>query len=159
MISRILSIFSCFSRKTSPQISAGARLYADLIDPERLAAMLGRAANRIPLLAAFETLALATAIKSPSWAGEHDTSLALVGFINALVADIDMSFRERSLGDATVKKHATNHAAAFYGRLQAYGQDMDEKTLRRNLFAGAPTDTQAAALPHIISDLKQALHD
>ena len=82
------------------------------------------------------------------------------GLVDAMVQDIDIIFRESSLGDATVKKHAINHAAALYGRLHAYktmlgGQTKSVKSvLLRNLYGDKPTQAQIAALPNILSELK-----
>ena len=147
MFSRLLAIFH---RQQSPDM--GGVLYSQLIEPKRLAIMVQACRQKDSFTGRFETLALAAALSLRGQPPE-----VARGLVKALVADIDMSFRERSLGDASVKKHATNHAAAFYGRLKAYGQALDEETLCRNLFADHPTAEQEAAIPKLINDLEKAL--
>ena len=70
--------------------------------------------------------------------------------------------REQSLGDATVKKHATNHAAALYGRLRAYEQALGgvmpmEDVLARNLYGEQPKADQAETLPTILPRMRDLL--
>ena len=144
------SLLSIFWKPKTPDV--GAALYRDLIAPGRLAALLVACRQPDTFTGRFETLALAAALRLEGAAPTVKRDL-----INALVRDIDVSFRERSLGDASVKKHATNHAAAFYGRLNAYAGNPDEATLRRNLFADDPTPEQEAALPTLLTQVKDAL--
>ena len=148
-------IFRAFQGKGSTQ--AGQDLYRDLIAPTRMAQALKICAMPDTFSARFEVLALMAALKLPAQDAPEDAERQL---ISSLVEDIDVSFREQSLGDATVRKHAKNHAAAFYGRLRAYGAMSDagaEAILRRNLFGDSPTDAQAFALPQILPGLTKLL--
>ena len=152
-------IFEIFQGKGG--LRKGRQLYARLIDPEMLSKALDICALRDDFSGRFEALALCGALALEGQDARQDRE---EGFVGALVADIDTAFRENSLGDATVKKHAKNHAAALYGRLRAYGRMLSkpeevEETLQRNLYGGEPEADQIAALPHVLPQLKDLLGD
>ena len=160
----------------SPQ-SLGAQLYAALLRPSVLAEALGLCQLEDTLQGRFAAVSLCAAVvlhrppQGPS-ALAHALQEALRAdatatraalereLVGAMVQDIDTAFREHSLGDATVKKHAKNHAAALYGRLRAYaamlaGQgEPAEQVLRRNLYANSPTQGQVAALADLLPKLE-----
>lgn len=68
--------------------------------------------------------------------------------IDAFFQDIDHSIRELGIGDQSVPKRMKKLAGMFYGRLEAYGQALDQKdsqglaaALKRNIH---PQQTDAA---------------
>jgi len=157
MIKQIRRFFS-----PNQGLSPGEALYEHLIKPESLGQVLALAQLPDSFTGRFEALALSAAValgEAAESMPDADAYLQALrrDLVGALVRDIDISFREQSLGDATVKKHATNHASAFYGRLKAYGQPDILPALRRNLYADAPTPDQEAALPELLHRVRQVL--
>lgn len=69
------------------------------------------------------------------------------------VSDMDRSLREMGVGDLTVPKRMKVMAAAFYGRLEAYGSALDAgdaaglaEAIGRNVYPGGEPAGAAAAL-------------
>jgi cytochrome b pre-mRNA-processing protein 3 len=90
---------------------------------------------------------LATRRLKGSAAGEQQALFDL------FLSDMDRSLREMGVGDLTVPKRMKVMAAAFYGRLEAYGAALEARdgpaladAIARNLFPDAAADTAPAAL-------------
>lgn len=154
MFSQILKFF-----QRKPTFCDGAILYRRLIEPKALGSALKICHLPDTFDNRFEVLALCAALK---FEGEKNRHALERDFMAALITDLDNSFREQSLGDSSVKKHATNHAAAFYGRLRAYGrmhagQEDAPTTLRRNLYGDTTTAVQEMALAQLLPQLKKSL--
>lgn len=80
------------------------------------------------------------------------------------VSDMDRSLREMGVGDLTVPKRMKVMAAAFYGRLEAYGSALDARdadglaeAIGRNVFPGAEPGGAAAALAAYVVATEDAL--
>lgn len=150
MLNRLRALF-----QSKPVTAKGREAYAALIAPQNLGTALEICALSDDFSGRFEAMSLLIACYLKGIEDRPEVERALVG---EFVADIDRSFRENSLGDATVKRHATNHAAALYGRLRAYeGMLADQsgglETLQRNLYGDAPTPKQATALPQVLPQI------
>lgn len=145
-----------------PVQQAGQRLYAQLLEPPLLAEVLRLCQLSDTLSGRFAALSLCAALVLD---GREDRAQVERDLVGAMVADIDTALRERSLGDATVKKQAKNHAAALYGRLRAYQQALAQpeeaqaqaQVLRRNLYADTPSPSQEQALPQVLPGLRSLL--
>ena len=143
-----------------PVQQAGQRLYAQLLEPPLLAEVLRLCQLSDTLSGRFAALSLCAALVLD---GREDRAQVERDFVGAMVADIDTALRERSLGDATVKKQAKNHAAALYGRLRAYQQALAQpeealaQVLRRNLYTDTPSPLQEQALPQVLPGLRSLL--
>lgn len=154
MLTRLRSLF-----QRKPDLCPGGQLYAELLQPETLARALAICQLPDDLTGRFAALAFSAALKLQ---GREDRAAVERELVGAMVADIDVAFREHSLGDASVKKHATNHAAALYGRLRAYeralsGAEPMDTVLARNLYSAAPTVDQAEALPTLLPRMQDLL--
>ena len=131
------------------------RIYEALIAPQQLGSVLRICNLPDDFSGRFEAMSLLMACYLHKSGARAEVERALVG---ALVADIDNSFRENSLGDATVKRHAIHHAAALYGRLRAYAATFGDSsrvrtTLKRNLYGDRPTAVQEQALPQVLPQI------
>ena len=145
--------FHQFQRK--PRV--GDELYQFMLQPTILGRGLTICGLDDTLTGRFAVLGLGGAL---ALAGRAESQAAMRDFVAALVADMDTALRENSLGDATVKKHVTNHAAALMGRMQAYGQIREndaaaQAILARNLYGDAPSRAQAAALGHVLPQMRK----
>lgn len=139
--------------------SEGRDLYAALLHPNILGSALKICRLEDSLNNRFAALCLCAAVVLE---GRSNRSLVERALVGAMVTDIDIAFRENSLGDASVKKYATNHAAALYGRLRAYEimlrkEPADLDILARNLFANSPTKPQVRALPTILPQVQELI--
>lgn len=156
MFRRLLCLFQ---RKQSPTL--GVQLYYRILAPETLGAVLGICALPDTLTGRFAALSLSAAVVLH---GRADRATAERDLVGALVADLDVALRENSLGDASVKKQTTNHAAALYGRLRAFERGLNNledlsAALSRNLYADAPNIQQQRALPTILPAMQTLLHE
>ncbi len=154
MLNQLRALF-----QSKPAVAKGRQAYARLIAPETLGRALEICALPDDFSGRFEAMCLLIACDLHGGEDRGEVERALVG---EFVADIDRSFRENSLGDATVKRHATNHAAALYGRLRAYDAMLEDpalegETLRRNLYGDEPDAGQGEALRKLLPQIRDLL--
>ena len=138
-------------------LKQGEGLYQQMLEPSKLGAVLSICALPDTLTGRFAVLSLCASVALHQV--KNRTELER-GFVGALVADLDLTFREKSLGDASVKKQIKNHASAFYGRLRAFERVLNnhesaQAVLQRNLYADKPTHEQRSALPHMIPKIRK----
>ena len=89
-----------------------------------------------------------------------DLSQALFDY---MFADMDKNLREMGVGDLSVGKKVKAMATAYYGRIKAYDEGLDQtndtllEALRRNLYAEAePTQEQLASMSAYLKEQVKA---
>lgn len=129
-----------------------ARLYGVLVARAREPVFFARFGVQDSLDGRFDLVALHAWLLLERLKEHHPLSQALV---DAIFTGFDEGLRELGAGDIGIGKRVKKLAAAFYGRMQAYGEARDLKALEaalvRNLYRGETTPAAKPLAHYVLS--------
>lgn len=129
-------------------------VYATLADNARNPEFYSRYAVADTLDGRFDTLTLMVmlAVRRLAAAGDEGKTLGQ-GVVDTMFADMDLSLHEIGVSENKVGKKVKQMATAYMGRVNAYGQAIDQgdinvlaETLNRNLYRENGADSRANGL-------------